>query len=141
MIVNWKKPGAGLLVIPVVNLLPGHNDVPDDIWALGRKHCDNHLSAGNLVEIGEDKPVKVMEEQVNPETGKKEKVSVEKIVTSPLTLKKMSPQKAIEVVKDTYSLDTLNKWRKEETRDEIRAELLNQIELIEKGDMKAVESK
>ncbi len=138
MIVNWKKEKAGVLVIPVMNegvvveyasLLPGHNEVDDDKWKAMKEttRATKHIDAGNLVEVFEE----VVDENVRRRRSssaddKEEKKTAKKIKK----LTKMTPKKAREIVKDTYVLDTLEKWLDMESRDEIRAVIHSQIEMI-----------
>jgi hypothetical protein len=49
-----------------------------------------------------------------------------------LKLKEMKAQEALDIVLDTWNTETLAIWRKEESRDEIRAAISNQIELVNK---------
>jgi hypothetical protein len=114
MIVNWKKPKAGLLVVPIVKdkqflkyiqLLPGNNLVDDADWELAKVNLELKIEKGLLEEISED--------------GKK--------VSS---LKDLSAKKAIEIIKGTWDLSTLRKWQEKEGRDEVRAVLHNQVDAV-----------
>jgi len=114
MIINWKKPQAGVLVIPVIKdeiiikylqLLPGNNQIEEADWELAKKNLQDKLDTGLIEEILED--------------GKKIK-----------NIKQLSAKKAKEVIKNTFDLDTLQNWQEEEGRDEVRAILYNQTEEI-----------
>ena len=132
MIVIWKKPKAGLLVLPVVKdgevvkkitLLLGANEVDKNDWEAAKASCKDHIENGWLEEVVE----KIEEEKVDPKTKQKKKVSRK---TYP-TLNKLSAKKAVEIVEQTFDLATLKKWLEKEARDEIRAKLANKIDSIE----------
>lgn len=151
MIVNWKKKDAGLKVIPLVNeagkiernlvFLPGYNEISEADWNKARRHptIAEQLKKGDFEEIGKVKieEVSVVKEVVKEVDGKEKKVKetktekVEKIEEQPL--KDIEAAKALDIIKDTFALDTLEAWRKAESRDEIRAAIANQIEKVSKG--------
>jgi hypothetical protein len=53
-------------------------------------------------------------------------------ISTSLRLKDLEANEALKVVLDTWNIDTLEKWRKDESRDEIRAAISNQIEEVNK---------
>ena len=144
MIVNWKKPKAGVKIVPITNergeieknlvLLPGYNEVSEEDWNKARNHAQiaDYIKRGFFEEVGEVKELPQTEEE--KKNGKKNGKKKSKIKEIPLG--KLKAEKALEVVNDTYQIETLEKWRKVESRDEIRAAIANQIEAINKGDIK-----
>lgn len=147
MIINWKKPGAGVKFIPLVNadgrierqltFLPGYNEISESDWNKARNHdqIKDYLKRGWFEEIGKVETVEVVKEVV-AEDGKKEKVKEKADIIKEMKLSEIEPEKALEIVKDTYKLETLEAWKKGESRDEIRAAIATQIEGINKGDVK-----
>jgi len=157
MIVNWK--GDGLKVISVIDassgkkvitgtvtLLPGHNIVKDTDWENMEKQDSLQLSikSGRLVPIGKqaekvikENVVKIVEEEdEDGNISKKKKIEKKEkkiTATEPILLKDMKAEEARQIVKDTYNLETLEAWRKDEGRDEIRAEIANQIDFVNRG--------
>jgi hypothetical protein len=138
MIINWKKAGAGVLVIPCMNtnrkvvkhmrLIPGHNDVRKKDYEQAEEHLKRYIDAGTMEIIVEEverksaKPVKKGEERKSEKVLKKVK-NISKIKKS---------AKVLKIVQDTWDVDTLESWRIDEGRDEIRAAISNQIELVNK---------
>ena len=152
MIINWK--GSGLKTASVLGEVeiegkkkvtitktlvfqPGCNVVDDKEWEELKKNkmIQLEMQHGLFEEVGKKVIKKVTEEVEVEEDGKKKKEKVEKNieVTESATLKDLDPEKALEVIKDTFNLETLNAWRKEEARDEIRAAISNQVEFIKRG--------
>ena len=151
MIINWKKPKAGILVIPCINpktgvhekyltLLPGHNEVSTEDWEQAEGHCQDHIKNDFMEVVTEkvEKEIKVIKKvQVkNDKTGKMEDKDTEVketiVENKPASsLKKLKPNKARKIVQETYNLETLQAWREIESRDEIRAVISNQIDSIE----------
>jgi len=58
----------------------------------------------------------------------------------PVSLKELPANEAIDVIVETFRLDTLEEWKKVESRDEVRSAIANQIEAVnrppEKGGKK-----
>ncbi len=139
MIIEWKKNGPK--VIPAgrykkgenpikknILLLPGMNEIDDDLWKAARKlvlHQIGKYIIEHHAQVSEQK--KVIED---PETKEKKEETVVEIKSK--EFKKLDISRAIEIVQDTWNIDTLKKWEKEEGRDSVRAEIKNQIEKIEK---------
>lgn len=129
MIINWKKEKAGLLtvskttngaIVKTVSILPGHNEIEDDDWEGIKSQLQSKIDAGHM-EVVEEEVVK----EIELENGKtKNKKS---IVTK---LNELESETALEIVENTFDLKTLKKWKKSETRDEIRAAISDQIEFV-----------
>lgn len=220
MIVNWKKPGAGALVLPCmkdglclkkITLLPGHNEIDTEDWLMARDQCKRHIGRGLLealekIEVKEpvkadkvatenDTKLELIEESFpakamivwlrendhyeglallkKEQTGKKPlskdwmipyftdnpelwedylgslevvgkdisdetETKPEETITA-ITLQDMEVPEAVEVIKETYNLETLEKWKSETGVESMRLEIMNQIELVNKppeGDQK-----
>lgn len=155
MIVNWKKPGAGILTIPCIQkingvnvisktlvLIPGHNDIPDKDWKIAKYSAKGKIETGLLEEIVVKTIVeKTIEKEVikkiKAKNGKEEKVIVievqkKKEEIDATELKNIPAKKAREIIKDTWNLETLKNWLDKESRDEIRAVIYNQMETVNK---------
>ncbi|GHV81177.1 hypothetical protein AGMMS49944_29680 [Spirochaetia bacterium] len=118
------KNGAHLKVIPLVpvgdaakkivltrsqvNLLPGTNEVTDDEYAVMKPHITFELAKGIIVPV------------------------VKKVPGSPdqKNLKDYTAKEAIKLVEDCVNPDTLKKWTREETREEVRAKLARRCEKL-----------
>lgn len=108
-----------------ITLLPGCNDVDDELWKKARVSVKDKIERGLIKEHH----AKVEEKEVPiPNTDKKRKV----IKIDSKDLKDLEPEEAEEIVKNTFSLKTLGKWKKSESRDSVRNVILNQIEQVEK---------
>jgi hypothetical protein len=153
MIVNWQ--GTGVLTIPatdpgiktvekteggsemprkigaeeVVMLIPGYNEVTDELWAKAARNCLHHIKSGKIEEMGKED---------TDEDGNKFMRSY--------PIRKIVPSKAMEVVKGCFNLKSLEFWLTgseeydAETRDEIRAMIKDQIEKIKNGNRDTVAS-
>lgn len=91
----------------MVQFLPGYNEIDDKDWNAIQKNCKKKLDSGDM------------------EILKKDDEAV-----SFLEIAKEDPDSAREVIRATYRIDTLEKWRKETSRDELRAEIMNQIDTV-----------
>lgn len=137
MIINWKKTnikvipvvGSNKLITSTVNLLPGMNDIPENIWMSVRKLVKDEIERG-LIEEVQTKVTVETKKVKNPETNEEKEEKVEKVQSK--ELKDIPPKEASEIVKDTYDLKTLNKWLDDEGRSDVRAVLQNQIDHVEK---------
>jgi hypothetical protein len=97
-------------IIGRVDLLPGCNDVKKEIWDFARNECKGHIDRNVIVE----RFAKVVDGKL---AEAKEFLELE-------------PRDADAVVSETYSPNTLTKWKTEESRDAVRANLGNQIEKV-----------
>jgi hypothetical protein len=118
------KNGAHLKVVPLVpvtdeakklqltrsqvNLLPGTNEVTDDEFAVMKPHITMELSKGIIVPV------------VGKQAGKPEAKN----------LKDYSAKEAIKYVSECVNPDTLKKWTREETREEVRAKIARRCEQL-----------
>jgi hypothetical protein len=119
MLINYKPEKAHILtvaLIPVteeqeklkqergqVKLLPGVNEVTDNEWAVMKAHVEAKIKSGVIAVIETD----VKKSKESPD-GKAR------------NLKKTPAKKAVELIKECVSPDTLKKWYQEETRQELR---------------------
>lgn len=148
MLIESKKDG--LLMIPklapngvslgTLTLLQGVNKVSDEDWELVRSLVKDKIDRKIIIEKHAE--IKVTEESVIDEetgepvkdkkTGKEKKVKKTKVVKSK-DLKDLSAEAALEIVKETYDLKTLNDWINNGKigKDEVRAAVRDQIELVE----------
>lgn len=215
MIVNWKKPKAGALVVPLMNkkvvigkktLIPGNNQVSEEEWDKMKKSCQRYIDAGLMEVVVVKKLVQPVKEEKKESDGPSEsekadadpnylpyweviealkgmdmydqlseekkkadgkpnlskawllskfeedpvlKDNVFKLIDAskssedgnqaPLTekdvpadIKDLKAADAVDIVVNTFSVETLQGWQKEEGRDEVRAAIANQIEALNK---------
>ena len=150
MIIEWTQ--TRVKVIPIVKgnvnvssvtLLPGCNEVDKNVWEQARKHVLDQIKTGVIKEI--ETQVVDKEKIIKPASGTgKNRVPAEKETVKVLKAKefnKLEAQKALEILKNTYNTKTLESWQKKEHRDEIRAALANQLELVEKHGTEAKNKK
>jgi hypothetical protein len=118
------KNGAHLKVVPLVavgieakklvlnrsqvSLLPGTNEVTDDEYTVMKPHIAFELSKGIIVPVVAKVP------------GKPDQKN----------LKDYPAKEAIKLVEDCVNPDTLKKWTREETREEVRAKLARRCEKL-----------
>lgn len=123
--------GLGNVAGGSIQLLPGNNLVDDNKWNVARKSVEAEIGksiievASKLVEVQEE--VEEMDEKTKKVTLKK----VKKMVSKSKSLNELDANEASLIVEDTYSLDTLYKWKDGESRDSVRATILKQIEAVE----------
>lgn len=138
MIIEWTKDNIkvipvlqGTLNIGKVTLLPGNNEVDEELWKNACLHVKNDIATGKIKVHHAEVNIK----DVTPKAGKDDKESPKpeyEVKISARKLGKLSIQEAEEIVKNTYNLDTLAKWKKKEGRDTVAALIRLQIEAVEK---------
>jgi hypothetical protein len=128
MIINWAKKGAGLLtiskieneaIVKTIFILPGFNDIEDKDWEGIKNQLLDKIKSGDI---------RVVEEEVEKKVEVNGKIKTKKYTAKQFA--NLSANKALEVVAEAWDLKTLEKWRGEESRDEIRAALAEQIEKV-----------
>lgn len=158
MIIKWT--GSGIKMCPVIGsgikttgtimLHPGNNEVNKDDWAMARQHCLNEINSGDpkgeiidtvnsTIEVKEELiEVDIIDPTTNQQVidARTQKVRTEKKKVNKVTItvkefKKLKLEEAEAIVKETFALETLKKWEKKESRDSVRAEIKNQIEIVE----------
>lgn len=139
MLVEWKKDR--LKIIPItkrcintirknisqINLMPGYNDIEDDIWDEIKKYVglDKEIELGYIKE--NRKEIKSIEKEIIKDGKKiKEKVKVEKGIN----IIDMEPSEAIDVIDNTWNIPCLKKWYKLEGRTDIRNHIDEKIKEI-----------
>lgn len=131
MIVEWSK--TRLKIIPVKNLdskitggvnsvklLPGKNEIPDDLWEELKKFS----SVRKSIEL----EFLVEGETVETEKGKDGKPLKGKKVIGK-TISDYKGKGALKLIKETYNLETLEQWKKDE-RSDIRLAIEERIKEI-----------
>jgi len=134
MILNWKPQHLNVIPIPAgkpvpgydadsIILLPGVNEIPDEVWEKVKPSLVKHLKAGNLIAIEE---IKTIEKEGKPDKdGKKEKIKEKTSVSKKFI--DLEPEECLGLIAQTNNLPTLEIWKKSETRDEIRIALAERI--------------
>ena len=97
--------------------LPGWNEINEKDWKSIEKNCQLRLNDGQLEVLkvnGSDKLLSFSE------------------------LLKENSEKTVEVIQNTFSVETLKKWKKSTEDSEVRLAIVNQIEKINnyEGDVK-----
>lgn len=141
MIIDYRKPKAGILTIPLpmkqvkgqkgvnagrnashrkqktIRLIPGINEVPDEVWnqVRGLKKIKFYLEEGHIVE-------KYVEEKKDA----KEKVIA---VETKKVFAELESEEQEVLVKDTFNLQLLGKWRKK-GNDFLKGVIDDQIDMI-----------
>jgi len=94
-----------------VHLLPGVNEVTDNEWEIMKLHLARDIKSGYISIIEKE----VAKSKTNPVGGKAH------------DLKKMPAKDAIAFVGECVNPETLVKWHKEETREEIRLAIVEKM--------------
>ncbi len=134
MIVNWTKKrllvvpykGKSGMVVGSITLLPGCNDVDDDIWKSAREMVEDKIKHKLIIE--EHAKIEIKDVPIPNTKGKTRKI----VKIDAKTLKELEPDEAEDIVKNTFDLKTLKKWKKGESRDAVRSVIIGQIETVEK---------
>jgi hypothetical protein len=148
-IIHVPVNSGNLQAISNITLLPGGNEVDQDQWNLARENILSKIKKGLVVE--EYAKIKEVEKEVtlhktvevnveDPKTKEikkevksvTEKKKVKKPVVDATPFKDLKAEEAEELVKETFSLDTLKKWKEQTSKESVRIVLLNQIEKVEK---------
>lgn len=106
----------------VVRLTPGANQLDNDQWARVRAHVLDRLG-----EKKDDKSITEIGVEAKKGTGKDAK---ETLVCKDIN--ELSVKDASELVAKTLDVSVLKAWKKKVTREDLRAEILTQIENMEK---------
>ena len=93
-----------------VQLLPGTNEISDDEWLVIKDHIKRELEAKIIVPIEK----KVTASKRAPEGTAK-------------NLAEMPSSEAVSIVEKCTNPETLTKWYQEETRDEVRFRIIEQM--------------
>lgn len=94
-----------------VQLLPGINEVTDDEWDVMKTHLAREIKRGEITTIEKE----VGKTKSNPNGGKAR------------NLKNMPAKDAVALVGECVNPDTLTKWYKEETREEVRLHIVEKM--------------
>lgn len=116
VIVKYNKPKIYRVTIndgPKVKqnwltLKPGNNEVEESRW----EKAEQHPHVISKIEDGE----------------------IEIVKTNIDSIKDLAPQKAIDVVKNTFDYKLLKKWSMEETRNKVKVEIDNQTRKLVSSD-------
>lgn len=138
-----KSTLTGALGVPckdsaqVVDLSPGYNYITNDVWAKARPNALRILDIGTIIEEWSKTDVKDI-----PATLPKElqldvdKEPTKKMIPSELSDIDRKQNKVFNVVKETYHLPTLKYFNETELRQDVRLELMKQLNGIEDGTIK-----
>jgi hypothetical protein len=123
--------------IDQVVIIPGWNEVADEVWFLCRDHLLNKIDAGMIEELVREEIVGDIDEDGKPvldEKGapKNKKVFVGATISDFKNRQgaTYNPARLVEIIRGCGSIAVLEKWRSEDARDEIRAEIKNQIDKL-----------
>jgi hypothetical protein len=110
---------------PVKNvvLVPGWNEVEDNTWFLCRAHVVDKIDSGKIEEL-------VREEK--GEDGEKKFVGVTISDFKNRQGAILNPEYLVKIIRGCFVVKTLEKWKALESRDEIRLEIVNQIDKLNK---------
>ena len=127
MFIDWKN--NRVKVIPLTDkgkaaskvkksniiLLPGINDIPDTLW----KVLKEYKSIKASIERGD---IEEVEKKVSTgNSGQKKTIT---------TFKELPQKEAEELISQTVNLQTLKKWKKQDTRSDIRVAIEDRIKEI-----------
>ena len=107
-------------------LTPGFNDIPEEVWKELKENSSRireDVKNKHLVEF----KAKVEEKIIKGKDGKPDE-TVTKLTGKEFN--KLSEEDAKKVIEDTWTIKTLEKFAKDETRDDIRNTILDRIKGI-----------
>ncbi len=140
-----KNEKAGLIIIPLrsipeaigiygktqIDLVPGCNEIPETVWELVKLSfpiINAKVKDKKLIEVATKKKKK--EKIVTVDEIEKDEKGKEKIVAKKTTKKydgiestefeALPIEKQEELIQDTWSIRTLNNWRKRDIKDTVR---------------------
>ena len=124
MIIERSEDGKVLSASPdnMVHLIPGWNEVPDDVWEKIKIDLADRMKApdGGVAQI----EINTMQQRIEGEGGKQTTIVV------PRPFSKADPILAKEIVQGCYRVKTLEGWLENEGRSDVRALILTQIESL-----------
>lgn len=115
MLVEYNRPNVHDAY--EMKFRPGINNVPVDKWEIAKKDSEikRFLAEGVLTEI-------------LPDQGKKDEEPSSELPE----INKFSAQKALQIVKRTFHMDILTRWKHQDRRPEVAEAVVQQIEEITK---------
>lgn len=127
MIVKWNE--ARVKVIPngegrPVKLLPGHNEVAPKDWKGARENVLTDIASGRIVEVAAVIEEVATKDADGKASGKKS------VIKGATPFKDLEPEEALRIIRETFSIETLEAWRKSSAKDELRAAIAEQIALV-----------
>jgi len=137
MIITSKKSGCigvpGMGLPTPVNLVPGVQEVADELWVLARPAAKKLLADGVITEewvlvdeaVGKDHIMK----EVCTEKGK---VSV----PAKISMIERRGKRLDNLIKGVYHIPTIDAWLAQDSRADVRLELLTQKDNVQKGKIK-----
>lgn len=146
MIVKSDKSGclgiplesADKAVTECISLVPGYNEIPDTIWVRCRKNALGLIELGILTEqwvkIDAEDAKGYLESLVLPsDIGTETK---KRLVPAKFADVDRKGQKVSKIVLGTFDVPTLQTWLDTDLRQDVRLELMKQIDGINKGTIK-----
>ncbi len=141
MIVQANTDGALALPITeeqrIVELSPGYNQIDDLDWSKVRKHALSRIKNGVIVEMvkrcaKKDIPEDVPEALILPDEKDTDKLNI------PAALSDIDNRgnRVTNVIQGTYHLPTLEGWLNSESRSDVRATIMQQINGVKDGTIK-----
>jgi hypothetical protein len=102
---------------PRIVLYPGVNEVNDADFTVAREHLENDIKL---------KRIEILEKRVPGKTEDGKNTTI----PEPKTLKDFNAEKCRALIDQVNEPETLKKWKKRETRDEIRNAIQNRMDEI-----------
>lgn len=141
-----KSDAFGSVCIPFgssaesVELVPGYNDIPNDLWVFARANAKRRMDSGKISEEWTKVPAEEAAKLKLPEgliiASDDAKEATKRLVPATLADIDRKGNKVLNIVKGTFHILTLNKWYNEELRADVRVELQKQIAGVESGEIK-----
>lgn len=128
-----------LYVEPIeqIVVIPGWNEVSDEVWDLCRPHITKKIDSGMIEELAREEDVPVVDAEGKPVLDAEGKPKKEKkyvgVTISDFKNRQganFGPTKLVEIIRGCNSIAVLTKWREQDARDEIRAEIKEQIDKL-----------
>lgn len=101
-------------------LRPGWNEFPTNVWKMYENHPE-------ILKKLKDKKIELMNEKVTVVKGKKKVTLTIGMDDKPINLTDLSETRAIQVAKETYNREMLQRWVDEDNRHKVKRALEEQI--------------
>lgn len=133
-LIHYHK--VNLLRIGNLRLMPGMNQIPEEIWKEAKSHplIQHRLNSGEITVLAQAKSG-VQEKTLKNDLEKK----VSETGENSNSLDSYSTNQAKDIVQNTFDLNLLRRWQTEETRKAVYKVVEAQIEKIESYEEKDAE--
>lgn len=126
MIVEWTKNCVKVISAKGkrAQLLPGNNEIKTEDWKVLREHVLGQIESKIIIEH------EVSLDTIEKKTGGGKVIGTKTVLKEAKEFLDLDAKAAIALVKKTSSLETLQKWHDEETRESVLTALMKRIDAV-----------